>query len=277
MSSKNTTSRWFLTIASALACAAAASPAVAQSLKVGGTGSALGTMQALADAYRKKDPSFEMTVVPNLGSGGGIKAAIAGALDFAVVSRALKADEAAAGLVALEYGRTPFVVVTNKPGVTDMTVAQLAEVVAGRASQWKDGSPVRLVLRPTSDNDHTLLSNFSPEMKQALVAAHAREGMVIGITDQDSANEAERLPGSLGTSSLALLLSENRKLQPIAINGVKPTIQALAQGSYPYVKQMYIVTKGKPAAPVQRFVDFALSAEGRELLARLGHVPAAAR
>lgn len=256
---------------------AAGSDAIAQQLKVGGTGSALGTMSALADAYRKKDPSFELTVVPNLGSGGGIKAATAGAIDFAVVSRVLKPEEAAAGLVPIEYGRTPFVVVTNKAGITDMSIAQLVEIVAGRVSQWKDGAPIRLVLRPTSDHDNTLLSNFSPEMKQAVAAAHTREGMVIGVTDQDSANEAERLPGSIGTSSLALLLSENRKLQPIAINGVKPTIQTLAQGSYPYVKSMYIVTKGKPAAPVQRFVDFTLSAEGRELLARLGHAPAAAR
>lgn len=260
-----------------IASSAAGSDAIAQQLKVGGTGSALGTMNALADAYRKKDPSFELTVVPNLGSSGGIKAVTAGAIDFAVVSRALKPEEAAAGMIPVEYGRTPFVVVTNKAGVTDVSVAQLVEIVSGRVSQWKDGSPIRLVLRPTSDHDNTLLSNFSPEMKQAVAAAHAREGMVIGVTDQDSANEAERLPGSIGTSSLALLLSENRKLQPIAINGIKPTIQALAQGSYPYVKPMYIVTKGKPAASVQRFVDFTLSAEGRELLARLGHAPAAAR
>lgn len=259
------------------ASSVAASNALAQQLKVGGTGSALGTMSALADSYRKKDPSFELTVVPNLGSSGGIKAATAGAIDFAVVSRALKPEEAAAGLIPVEYGRTPFVVVTNKAGITEMSVAQLVEIVSGRVSQWKDGAPIRLVLRPTSDHDNTLLSNFSPEMKQAVAAAHAREGMVIGVTDQDSANEAERLPGSIGTSSLALLLSENRKLQPIAINGVKPTIQTLAQGSYPYVKPMYIVTKGKPTAHVQRFIDFTMSAEGRELLARLGHTPAAAR
>ncbi len=260
-----------------VAFGAIGSDAIAQQLKVGGTGSALGTMTALADAYRKKDPSFELTVVPNLGSSGGLKAAAAGAIDFAVISRALKPEEAAADMVAVEYGRTPFVVVTNKAGIMDLSTAQLVDIVAGRATQWKDGTPIRLVLRPTSDHDNTLLASFSPEMKQAVAAAHASDGMVIGVTDQDSANEAERLPGSIGTSSLALLLSENRKLQPIAINGVKPTIQTLAQGSYPYVKPMYIVTKGKPAAHVQRFVDFALSAEGRALLARLGHVPVAAR
>lgn len=262
-------------LALALAAGLPAGPAAAERLRTGGTGSALGTMRLLAEAYRKKEPSFELQVVPSLGSGGGIKAAVAGALDFAVVSRALKPEEAA-GMTAVEYGRTPFVVVTNKAGVAELSTAQLADILAGRVTQWNDGTPIRLVLRPVSDHDNTLLAGFSPQMKQAVDAAHARPGMVVGVTDQDSADEAERLPGSIGTSSLALLLAEGRRLQPVALDGVKPTLQALAQGRYPHVKPMYIVTRDKPTGSVRRFVDFVLSAEGREVLARVGHVTGSA-
>ena len=93
----------------------------AETLKMGGTGGAIGTMHALADAYRKKDPSFQLSVIPNLGSNGGIKAVMAGAADFAVIGRELKADERATGLAGLMYGQTPLLVVTNKQGVKSLS------------------------------------------------------------------------------------------------------------------------------------------------------------
>src|SRR5207247_1792448 len=60
------------------------SAAGAEKLTLGGTGSGLGTMQLLAEGFRQADPQFSLVVVPNLGSGGGLKALAAGALDLAV-------------------------------------------------------------------------------------------------------------------------------------------------------------------------------------------------
>lgn len=68
-------------------------------------------------------------------------------------------------------------------------------------------------------------------MKQALQAALARKGMIVALTDQDSANDMQRLPGALGTSSLALLLSENRPLVPLALHGVTPSVETIAHGT----------------------------------------------
>lgn len=246
--------------------------AAAESLKAGGTGGAIGTIQALAEAYRKKNPSFELTIVPNLGSTGGIKAVAAGAIDFGLSSRPLKANEQAAGLRSLVYGRTPFVIVTNKAGVTDLSVKQLASFLADGEPRWPDGAPLRLVLRPVSDADTLLLGEFSPEVKQALAGAQSRGGMVRAITDQESADQSERLPNSLGTSSLALLRSEKRALNVVAIDGVEPTIENFIKGTYPHGKTMTIVTRGAPSPDTQKFLDFIASDEGRDVLVRLGHV-----
>ena len=56
--------------------------AQAQELKVGGTGAALGTMQLLVQAYAKADPDARITVLPSMGSGGGIKALLGGAIQI---------------------------------------------------------------------------------------------------------------------------------------------------------------------------------------------------
>jgi len=244
----------------------------AEPLKTGGTGAATGTIQVLAEEYRREQPSFTLAVVDGLGSTGGIKAVTAGALDFALVGRPLKAQEQAAGLVELEYGRTPFVIVTNKEGVDNLSLVQLASLIAGDTPTWPDGSPVRLVLRPVADADTELLGRFSPGVKEALAVAHKRGGMVRAITDGESANESERLAGSLGTSSVALLRSEKRALRVLSVDGILPTPENFASGAYPHGKTMTIVTKGKPNEATQKFLDFMSSEKGRLVLVRLGHL-----
>lgn len=246
--------------------------AAAQPLKTGGTGAAIGTMQVLADEYRRQEPAFALVVVPGLGSSGGVKAAAAGVVDFALVGRSLKAQEQALGLVSFEYGRTPFVVVTNKEGVENLTMTQLASLIANPVPTWEDGTTLRLVLRPVADADTELLGHFSPVVKEALAAAHKRGGMVRAITDQESADESERLPGSLGTSSVALIRSEKRALRVLSIDGIVPSPQNFASGAYPHGKTMTIVTKGKPNESTQKFLDFIVSDKGRQVLVRLGHL-----
>jgi phosphate transport system substrate-binding protein len=148
---------------------------------------------------------------------------------------------------------------------------EIADLYAGRVSKWPDGTPVRLVLRPANDGDTPLFASFSPAIKEALTAAMSREGMIMAVTDQDSASEIARIKGAVGTSSLSLMLSENRPLVAMVIEGVKPSAQALADGAYPYFKSLYIVTPGKPAAATTRFIAFIRSPEGQRILTQTGH------
>ena len=255
----------------AVAAVLAAHVAAADTIRTGGTGAALGTMSLLADGHRKTHPDSLLEIVPNLGSGGGLKALDHGAIDFAVISRPLKPDESTQGYTAIEYGRTPFVLATARTSVSGLTLRQIADIYAGRLSKWPDGTPFRLVLRPVNDNDTPLLASFSPEIKEALGQAMAREGMIVAVTDQDSANEIARIKGSIGTCSMALILSEKRQLTAFAIDGVKPSVKTLADGTYPYFKSLYIVIKGKPTASTAQFVAFVRSPEGRRILTETGH------
>jgi phosphate transport system substrate-binding protein len=257
------------------ACCALSMPLAgsAETVRIGGTGAALGTMERLALEFRKRQPDFSYEVIPNLGSGGGLKALAKGAIQIAVLSRPLKPEERAADLVVVEYGRTPFVAVTAKPGVKGISRAQLADLYASPQARWPDGSPVRPVLRPATDIDSELLAQISPEMKAALAAAMAREGMVVAATDRESADAVEKLPGAVGTSSLALLLSEGRHLTPLAIDGIQPSVRTLADGSYPHAKAMSMVVHRNAPAATAKFLAFVASAEGRRVLVETGHVP----
>lgn len=243
----------------------------AETLKLGGTGAGLGTMRALAAEFSKTNAAT-IVVVPNLGSGGGLKALANGAVDMAVASRPLKAEETQQGMVAIEYGRTPFVIATTKKGTPGLkNVGELADIYAGRKSAWPDGEPIRLVLRPSNDSDSILLASFSPEMKLAVEGALVKPGMVIASTDQEAADAIEHTPGALGTASLALIYSEKRNMNVLPLNGVTPTPKTVADGTYPYSKAMYLVRKTGGKESAARFFEFISSSRTRQILIDSGH------
>jgi len=258
----------------ACACLALAGAATAQvqEIKVGGTGAALGTLQLLAQAYAKSHPEARITVLPSMGSGGGIKAVLAGAVQIGLSSRPLSEAETRAGAVATAYGRTPFVFATAAANpATGITTQNLVDFYAGKVDAWPDGAKLRLVLRPIGDSDSETIKALSPAMREAKSAAEGRKGMVFTVTDQDTASMLEKVPGALGPTTLALLLSEKRALKALALNGVAPSTQNLANGSYPLARQMMIVTGPKTSPEAQAFADFVRSGAGRDLLQQTGH------
>ena len=214
-----------------------------------------------------------VAIVPNLGSGGGIKAAIGGAIDIAVTSRALTESESKLGLVQIEYARTPFVfAVSTKSKVTAITRGEVAEIYAGKKVTWDDGTPIRIVLRPSSDTDTTLMKDISADLRQALAVAEQRPGVRFAVTDQDAASALENIAGAIGPSSLALIISEKRPLRPLSLDGKEPAARDAASASYPHLKSLFLVTNGKLPVAAERFVSFLQSPAGRKILTGNGNL-----
>jgi phosphate transport system substrate-binding protein len=271
---------WIHRLRRAAACAAAVlvastifGAACAETIKIGGTGAALGTMRLLADAYTAEHANVTATVLPSLGTTGGIKALLAGEIDIALTLRSLNSTEAAGGARSVEYARTPFVFATAiSASAQGITTAELVDIYLGKQTLWPDGAKIRLVIRPTGDNDSEMVRNISPEMRSAERYAEQRKGLLFAVTDTEAADNLERVPGALGPSSLALIASEKRALKALALNGVVPTTAALADGSYPLGKSFYMVVGPRPSSAVQGFVDFVRSPPGREILTRTEHL-----
>ncbi|MEW6601057.1 MAG: substrate-binding domain-containing protein [Nitrospirota bacterium] len=245
----------------------------AEILKIGGTGTALGSMKLLAAAFEKSRPDITVLVLPSLGSSGGIGAVSRGALDIGVSSRAFKEEELSWGLQEIEYAKTPLVPVTYAgTSVPGLSSGEIIKIYRGEMQVWPDGTRIRPVLRPAAESDTITVKNISPEMSEAVDFALERQGMLIALTDQDSADMIEKIPGSFGFSTLTQIISEKRRVKVLALNGVLPVPHALADGSYPCFKVSYLVIKKKPSVPVQQFVDFVRSDEGRKILEESGNV-----
>ncbi len=246
--------------------------AAVEEVKIGGSGSALGTMRLLAAAFSAKNPDVAFSFVPNLGSSGGITAMTAGAINLAATSRPIRENERRPGVTEIEYARSPFVfAVSTKSKVSAVTRSDLAEIYAGNKPKWPDGTPVRIVLRPISDIDTSMVKSLSPEIARALSEAERRSGVQISISDQDAADDLERIPGAIGPTTLALIKSEKRALKALTLDGTEASVHNGASGAYPYFKRMFLVSGNTRPPVVERFSAFVLSPAGRKILADNGH------
>jgi phosphate transport system substrate-binding protein len=263
-----------LALAFASLGAASIAPAAESVLKVGGTGTAIGTMKILADAFQKANPGLNVNVLPSVGSTGGVKAVNAGAIDLGVSGRPLTDAERASGAVAIEYGRSPVVLaVSPATGVSGITRRELIDIYAAKMTHWSNGTPVRLVLRPQADTNTITLKTLAPEVRDAVTAAEKRRGMLIALTDQDAIEHLEKTPGALGPTALNEIIASRLRLIALSLDGVVPSPAALGDGSYPLFLRYFLVTGKRMDAFAEKFIAFVRSEAGQSILIETGHAP----
>jgi len=244
-------------------------------LKIGGTGFGLEQMRILARTYRQSHPETKVTVYPSLGSSGGIKALLAGALDLAIGSRPLRTAEKEHGLGEKELFKTPFVFIANSSVAKDaITTRELEQIYKGRETSWADGSRIRVVLRPKTETDTEIIMGLSPGMSEAVTAAMSRPGMILAVTDQENLATIEKTPGALGAGTLTQISTENRQVKILKLNGLVPNVAALRDGSYPMSKTLYLFTGTKMTAAARQFVDFLGTEQAEKILAEHGNLVA---
>lgn len=242
-----------------------------KTIKIGGTGGAMGVMKELTAAFQKKHPDISVVIIPPLGTSGGIKAVIEGALDIGLAGRPLKPDEIATGLSGTEYSASPFVFVTSNAAGMNLTLDKIVRIYNSEIRQWPDGTRIRIILRPESDLDTIMLQGISPEIEESVKKARSREGMTVALTDHDSADMMEKLSGSFGTTTLTQIISEKRHLTVLPLNGIMPGLKTIADGTYPFFKNFYMIIGPKSSPLARGFIEFVKSEEGRDILINNGN------
>jgi len=257
-----------------LALGIAATPAHGETLRTGGTGAAVGVLEQLGKAFSTRNPDISLAVVPGLGSSGAISAVIDGALDFAVAGRPLKPEEAAEKLTSMVLARTPFGLASSYPRPGNIDSPDIAAFFLNPAATWADGTKLRVILRPRSEADTTLLRAAFPGMDVAIDQLRQRREIPVATTDQDNAQTAEQISGSLTGMSLTQMVTEAPKLSFLTIDGVEPSLENLQSGSYPYAKNLTFVFRAPIAPTVARFIAFLRSPEGEAILHASGNLAA---
>jgi phosphate transport system substrate-binding protein len=254
-----------------LICLLAAGDAVAKTMKIGGTGAVTEFLRQIGPAFTAKT-GIPLTVIPSLGSGGGNAAVADGVLDLSVSGRELNDKEQRKGLTVASAFRSPFGLVTSLKQPAQLKSADIAGVYSAGRPAWPDGTPIRIILRPTTESDTQLLGRLFPGMTEALAEARTRPDLSVAATDQDNVEAAERTEGSLVGATLTQILTEKSSLRFVSIDGVQPSLANLASGAYPFSKTMYFVAPASRSVEADAFLAFINSPEGVELLRAAGNV-----
>ncbi len=247
-----------------------ASTAVTGTVSTDGSTSMEKVIGALGEAFMANNAGTTVAYNPT-GSGSGITAVQEGTCDIGLSSRALKDEEKAAGLkeTVLAYDGIAIIVHPDNP-VSDLTLAQLADIYTGKITNWKDvgGNDAEIVLigreaaSGTRDGFETITGTADKcQYRQELTST----GDVITAVSQN--------PDAIGYASLA---SIKDSVKALSVGGVTPGEETVKDGSYSVQRPFVLVTvEGKTLSPVaQAFFDYVTSSDAAAIIAKAGAVAA---
>jgi phosphate transport system substrate-binding protein len=232
--------------------------------------------KAFAEYYMKNHAGVNITVSES-GSGNGAKSLINNACDIADMSRFMKDEEFKA---AVEKGIMPVAHVVAVDGIAlivhpsnpvkNLTVEQVRNIYTGKIKNWKElGGPDKKIVKVSRDTNSGTYETFETMvMHKERIAADAEYVGSNGAVRQ----RVQSTPTAVGYVGLGFV---DKTVKALAVNNIYPTKDAVASGTYPIARPLFMFTNGYPklGTDLHAFVTLHLSKKGQEIIESIGFVP----
>ena len=222
-------------------------------------------MNAAAKAYEAK--TGIRVGVRGGGATLGIKSAIAGSVDMGGTCRHKMGDEVKAdvNLTRVGFDALVFVVHPSNP-IQNVTTDQMIDIFEGKITSWKAlGGPDKpiIIVERKSPNSGVRLS-----FKEMLGGYEIKlTGSALTFEDTDEVEaEVEKNPFSFAVSGSGSAVQQ--KIKVISFNGIAPTKENFTNGTYPFVRPLYLTVKKDISPKMKKFVDFLLSDDGQAIIGK---------
>jgi len=195
-------------------------------------------------------------------------------------SEAQLADAEAAGLTytMTPIGRDAFVFYVNaKNPISNLSSDDIRGIYSGKITDWKEvGAPKSAKIIPFQRNKNSgSQTTLIRIMGDTPIMPPLEEDKLGGMLDiiRDTASY-RNFNEALGFSFryYATDMVRNDKIKLLSIDGIAPTTENIANGTYPFIATAYIITVKERTGDVQKFIDFMLSEHGREIIEKTGYV-----
>ncbi|RFT15779.1 MAG: Phosphate ABC transporter, periplasmic phosphate-binding protein PstS [Candidatus Saccharicenans subterraneus] len=236
------------------------------SLVVAGSTSIQPFADKWAEVFMEKRPG-EIVDVQGGGSSAGIQAVLTGAAHIGMSSRELKGDEKELYQIEVAHDGLAIIVHPSNP-LDNLTIEQVKSIFLGEITTWEtlngQKKAITVVVREEGSGTRgafqELVMGKSRITKKAIV--QDSNGTVREIVSRD--------PNAIGFISLGLV---NDSVKALALNGVKPTEEAILKKEYKLVRPFLFLTRETPSGLAREFIDFVLSDEIQELVHKEGLIP----
>ena len=244
---------------------------------------------AFAEAVYDEN-TFSPNTVLCTNTRGAYEAVMAGERDIIFVASASAqqreaANAAGANLVFTPIGREAFVflVGVNNP-VSNITYQQIRNIYSGKTAYWhtlgwSDGGKIIAFQRPEGSGSQTglqwIMGDLPIQVPQPLP-----DNSLIGTNSlmKQVSVEWNGVQPAIGYSYryYATTMYANPDAKLLSVNGVAPTMENIQNRSYPFVADFYAVTNGEPQGNIKLLIEWILSPQGQEIIAKTGYTPLAA-
>ena len=252
-------------LVAAAALVLAARPAPAEELTYdGATTIAKQIMKDAVPAFQAKT-GVKFTKVGMSGAGKGLKAALAGEVSVAGVSRSLTPDELAQKPFFKIIGYDALGVFVNAANpVKVLTKAPPKAIYTGQAKSWKAVGGPDLPIVACSEKLNSGRATVDAFKNLVL------DGQAYGpVKELDDASDCVKLvatsKGAIAPASLVYAVQGTRSLP---VDGVHPTPDDIRAGTYLLARPLLLVSKTAPQGALKQFFEFMLSPEGQKLVVK---------
>jgi phosphate transport system substrate-binding protein len=281
----------------------AAPPAVQGKISLSGAWALYPMAIKWAEEFRKLHPLVKIDIQAG-GAGKGLTDALNGMVDIGMVSREIQPAEVDKGafplavtkdgVVATISAKNPLLAVIKAKGLTRAAFIDIwitgKPLTWGQALGTQDKPPVRVFTRSDSCGAAETWAAFLGGRQEdlggvgvygdpGLADAARREPLAIGYNNINFAYDAKTLKPIEGIEIVPIDLNGDGRIDPAeSVYATRDDItKAIADNKYPSppARDLYFVTKGKPANPaVVAFMKWVLS-EGQAFVPETGYIPLA--
>lgn len=255
-------------------------PVVAQAgtVTVKGSDTMVILVQRWAEEFMKKNPSTKLQVTGG-GSGTGISALINGTTVICMASRPMK--DAETEKLRSRFNTTGTEIAVAKDGVTfyvseknplnSLTMDQLKGIYLGDITNWKDvggpDAPIVVYSRENSSGTYVFVKDNLLGGEDYTASAQTLPGTAAVV------NAVAKEKNGIGYGGAAYAKGVKELKIKAGSDEVAPTADNIKSGKYPLSRDLYFYLRNKPSGEAKAFIDYALSAEGQQIVTKVGYFP----
>jgi phosphate transport system substrate-binding protein len=245
------------------------------SLQIEGSTTVGPIADAFAEVFKSNNPGLSITV-NKTGSGNGAAALVDNRCDIAIMSRFMKEKEFKK---AVENGVFPVahvvamdgvcVVVHPSNPVRGLTTSQVRDIYTGKINSWKElggpDMPIVVISRDTSSGTYETFHKLV--MKKEKMASKVE---YVSSNPQAHAR-VKTTAGAIGYVGIGFL---DDNVKALMMDGVMPSRQTIASGTYPVARPLFLFTNGYPklGSVTHQFCSFYLTETGQEIVEAKGFI-----
>ncbi|MCH4172117.1 MAG: phosphate ABC transporter substrate-binding protein PstS family protein [Lactobacillus sp.] len=158
-------------------------------------------------------------------------------------------------------------VANKEAGVTNITKQQLIDIFTKKVTNWKDvggkDMPIVIINRAQGSGTRATFESLGLNKQKAATAP-----------EQDSSGTVQKMVASTpGAISYLAFSYFKDNLQPLSLDGVKPTEANVKINKWTIWSYEHMYTKGSPKAPVAKFINYVQSSPVQKtLVKKLGYI-----